>query len=66
MPKADALFSLGYKSDIIECDGGEPPASPIPTPILARNICIKLPAMPVSAVNPLHAIKESVIIFFLL
>ena len=30
-----ARFSGGKMSEMIECEGGLPPASPIPTPILA-------------------------------
>jgi hypothetical protein len=62
-PSALARFSFGYRSEIIECDGGDPPASPMPTPVLAISMLVKLFAMPVNAVNKLQKKTEILIIF---
>ena len=66
IPNAPALSSFEYISEIIEWEGGLPPASPIPTPILAIAICIKLFAIPVRAVKALQVANAIDNIFTLL
>ncbi len=43
---------------MIECDDGEQPASPTPTPIRAISRCQKFVASPDSAVMALHTVER--------